>query len=62
MEEQEAEGADPVSSLWQCFRSGLPLLAIYNASQPEEGDLAVDSNKAESRVGKRGCFHVPTGM
>ena len=56
MEEQEAEGADPVSSLWQCFRSGLPLLAIYNASQPEEGDLKVDTNKPESRVGKEAAF------
>lgn len=57
MEEQEADGlTDPVSSLWRCFRSGLPLLAIYNASQPEEGDLQVDKNKPESKIGKEAAF------
>ena len=53
MEEQEADGiTDPVSSLWRCFRNGLPLLTIYNASQPEEGMLEVDTTKDEKRVGK----------
>lgn len=56
MEEQEVAGSDPVSSLWQCFRSGLPLLTIYNASQPEEGDLAVDMNKPENKIGKEAAF------
>ncbi|KIV80052.1 hypothetical protein PV11_07582 [Exophiala sideris] len=55
MEEREAEGSDPVSSLWQCFRSGLPLLTIYNASNPEEGDLHVNANRPE-RVGKEAAF------
>lgn len=55
MEEREAEGSDPVSSLWQCFRSGLPLLTIYNASNPEEGDLRVDTKRPE-RVGKEAAF------
>ncbi|KAG9780834.1 hypothetical protein KCU88_g3622, partial [Aureobasidium melanogenum] len=56
MEEREADGeTDPVSSLWQCFRSGLPLLTIYNASNPEEGDLRVDTTKPE-RVGKEAAF------
>ena len=56
MEEREADGlTDPVSSLWQCFRSGLPLLAIYNASDPEEGDLTVDTNRPD-RVGKEAAF------
>ena len=53
MEEQEADGVtDPVSSLWRCFRSGLPLLTIYNASQPEEGNLEIDMSKDEKRIGK----------
>lgn len=55
MEEREAEGADPVSSLWQCFRSGLPLLTIYNASEPEGGELIVDTKRPE-RVGKEAAF------
>ncbi|RMD43789.1 hypothetical protein DV735_g1385, partial [Chaetothyriales sp. CBS 134920] len=56
MEEREAEGADPVSSLWQCFRSGLPLLAIYNASNPEEGDLAINMDMPEKKWGKQAAF------
>lgn len=56
MDEREADGlVDPVSSLWQCFRSGLPLLTIYNASNPEEGDLTVDPSRPE-RVGKEAAF------
>ncbi|RMZ87103.1 hypothetical protein DV736_g5675, partial [Chaetothyriales sp. CBS 134916] len=56
MEEREAEGADPVSSLWQCFRSGLPLLAIYNASNPEEGDLSINMDMPEKKWGKQAAF------
>jgi cell division control protein 24 len=56
MEEREIEGADPVSSLWQCFRSGIPLLTIYNASNPEEGDLAISSKVPEKKHGKEAAF------
>lgn len=56
MEEREGEGADPVSSLWQCFRSGMPLLAIYNASNPEEGDLIINTNLPEKKWGKEAAF------
>ncbi|KPI39179.1 Rho guanine nucleotide exchange factor scd1 [Cyphellophora attinorum] len=52
MEERENDGADPVSSLWQCFRSGTPLLAIYNASNPESGDLTINTNLPEKKWGK----------
>lgn len=55
MEERESEGVDPVSSLWQCFRSGLPLLTIYNASEPEGGELKVDSKRPD-KVGKEAAF------
>lgn len=56
MEERENDGADPVSSLWQCFRSGTPLLAIYNASNPEEGDLTINTNLPEKKWGKEAAF------
>ena len=55
-QEEEETGADPVSSLWRCFRSGLPLLTIYNASQPEEGNLEIDTNKPEHKIGKEATF------
>ena len=56
MEQREVEGADPVSSLWQCFRSGMPLLTIYNASNPEEGDLQINTNLPEKKWGKEAAF------
>lgn len=56
MEQREADGADPVSSLWQCFRSGMPLLTIYNASEPEEGQLSINTNLPEKKWGKEAAF------
>lgn len=58
MEEQEADGrTDPVSSLWRCFRAGKPLLAIFNASNPEHGDLEVDTSRVrENQLGKAATF------
>ncbi len=56
MAREEAEGADPVSSLWRCFRNGLPLLTIYNASQPEDGDLTVDPSNSDLKMGKQAAY------
>jgi len=55
MEDREHEGSDPVSSLWQCFRTGLPLLTIYNASDPEGGELTVKTSVPE-KIGKEAAF------
>jgi cell division control protein 24 len=33
-EQEDAEGMDPVSSLWRCLRKGFPLLTIYNSLRP----------------------------
>ncbi|CAK7262620.1 Guanine nucleotide exchange factor for Cdc42p [Sporothrix epigloea] len=43
---------DPVEGLWQMFRSGLPLLAIYNALQPPE-PLELAENDMEASEMKR---------
>ena len=56
MAQEEERGADPVSSLWRCFRSGLPLLTIYNASQPEDGDLTVDPSNSDLKMGKQAAY------
>lgn len=56
MAKEEERGADPVSSLWRCFRSGLPLLTIYNASQPEDGDLTVDPSPSDLKMGKQAAY------
>lgn len=50
MRQQELDGQDPVSSLWQCFRTGVPLLVIYNASQPESGPLRVKTTVPEKQA------------
>lgn len=44
LESEDADG-DPVEGLWQMFRSGYPLLTIYNALQPQV-PLVVDDEKA----------------
>ncbi|KAL3479113.1 hypothetical protein BJX99DRAFT_91131 [Aspergillus californicus] len=56
-EEDTIQGnADPVASLWNFLRHGSPLLAIYNASCPEEL-LEVDANKVpEARRPKAATF------
>ncbi|EFX06307.1 Rho guanyl nucleotide exchange factor [Grosmannia clavigera kw1407] len=41
-------GGDPVEALWQMFRSGYALLAIYNALQPEQ-PLTVDDEKGDDK-------------
>ncbi|KAK5955705.1 Guanine nucleotide exchange factor for Cdc42p [Knufia fluminis] len=56
MEQREEDGSDPVSSLWQCFRTGLPLLTIYNASQPEEGELKVKKSQVPDKIGKEAAY------
>ena len=57
MEREEDEGADPVSSLWRCFRAGKPLLTIYNAAQPEGQKLDMDTRRAgANNAGKADTF------
>ena len=56
MAREEADGADPVSSLWRCFRNGLPLLTIYNASQPADGDLKVEPSNSERKKEKAAAY------
>ncbi|PWY87592.1 Rho guanyl nucleotide exchange factor [Aspergillus heteromorphus CBS 117.55] len=58
MEEADmAQGnTDPVASLWNCLRTGYPLLTIYNASGPEEY-LEIDTTKvAEAKRPKAATF------
>jgi cell division control protein 24 len=58
MEEQDrVQGTgDPVASLWDFLRRGYPLLAIYNASLPNE-PLEVDTTKVpEARRPKAATF------
>lgn len=58
MEEMErAQGvSDPVASLWNCFRSGYPLMTIFNASNPDD-PLEIDPEKVpEAKRPKAATF------
>lgn len=59
MEEEEAEADDstePVTSMWNCFRRGYPLMTIYNALKPKV-PLHIDPSRiAESKYGKAATF------
>ncbi|KAL2823918.1 RhoGEF GTPase [Aspergillus cavernicola] len=56
-EEEMIQGnGDPVASLWNFLRHGYPLLAIYNASRPDD-PLKVDTTKVpEARRPKAATF------
>ncbi len=59
MEEEEAEtndSTDPVTSMWNCFRRGYPLVTVYNALNPPQR-IEVDSVRhRESKVGKQATY------
>ena len=56
-EEDRAMGStDPVASLWNCFRKGIPLITLFNASQPDE-PLEIDPAKVpEAKRPKAAAF------
>ncbi|KAI5283961.1 hypothetical protein KEM52_003157, partial [Ascosphaera acerosa] len=47
---------DPVASVWRCLRSGYPLLAIYNASNPEVPITIDESKTPEGKRPKMAAF------
>lgn len=47
---------DPVAAVWQCLRSGYPLVTIYNASNPPEPIVLDEGNIAESKRPKLAAF------
>ncbi|KAF4122033.1 hypothetical protein GMORB2_7626 [Geosmithia morbida] len=52
---EELDPTDPVDPLWNLFRTGFPLITIYNALQPETV-LAVDQNASEAKKPKIAIF------
>ncbi|KAL5606908.1 hypothetical protein BROUX41_003284 [Berkeleyomyces rouxiae] len=51
---QTLDPNEPVDSLWEMFRSGMPFLPIYNALQQEE--LKVDDSISDSKRPKMAVF------
>ncbi len=57
-EDDEADDAtDPVTSIWRCFRRGIPLMTIYNALDPAV-PLTIDPTKnlTEQKIPKAATF------
>lgn len=55
LEEREQEGGEaggPVEGLWGLLREGLPLLAIYNATDPDEPLVVNVPNATDAKKGK----------
>lgn len=64
LDETEQQGGDasgPVEGLWNLLRAGLPLLAIYNACEPDElldvANVPNENKRAKMAIGKfvQGC-------
>jgi cell division control protein 24 len=53
---EQLDPHDPVDPLWNLFRSGYPLLYVYNSLQPEEPLKVDDSNANEAKKSKIAIF------
>lgn len=53
---EELDPTDPVDPLWNLFRTGYPLLAIYNSLQPAEPLKVEDPNASEAKKSKIAIF------
>ncbi|KAI0156369.1 Rho guanyl nucleotide exchange factor [Xylariaceae sp. FL1272] len=56
LDTQIAGGQDPVESLWNLLRTGLPLIAIYNCLQPDPILEIADSIRDPARRAKTAMF------
>ncbi|PFH58523.1 hypothetical protein XA68_13566 [Ophiocordyceps unilateralis] len=53
---EQLDPTDPVDPLWSLFRTGYPLLSIYNALQPAEPLKVDDPNASEAKKSKIAIF------
>ncbi|KJZ79712.1 hypothetical protein HIM_01181 [Hirsutella minnesotensis 3608] len=53
---EQLDPNDPVDPLWNLFRTGYPLLAIYNSLQPAEPIKVEDASASEAKKSKIAIF------
>lgn len=53
---EQLDPTDPVDPLWNLFRTGYPLLVIYNTLQPSELLKVDDANASEAKKSKIAIF------
>ncbi|KAK2592636.1 Guanine nucleotide exchange factor for Cdc42p [Conoideocrella luteorostrata] len=53
---EQLDASDPVDPLWNLFRTGYPLLTIYNSLQPTEPLRVDDPNASEAKKSKIAIF------
>lgn len=53
---EQLDPSDPVDPLWNLFRTGYPLLTIYNSLQPTEPLKVEDPNASEAKKSKIAIF------
>ncbi|KAH7148300.1 Pleckstrin homology domain-containing protein [Dactylonectria macrodidyma] len=53
---EQLDPYDPVDPLWNLFRTGYPLLAIYNSLQPDTELKVDDANASEAKKSKIAVF------
>lgn len=51
-EQESGDAGGPVEGLWGLLRTGLPLLAIYNATDPDEPLIVDIPNATDAKKGK----------
>lgn len=60
-EQEDGDAGGPVESLWNMLRTGQPLVAIYNATEPDDpidvGNVPNEQKRAKMAIGKfvQGC-------
>lgn len=55
-EDERATDSDPVAAMWRFLQRGVPLMTIYNASEPETS-LSLDPATIQSgKAGKKATF------
>lgn len=54
--DEKATDSDPVAAMWRFLQRGIPLMTLYNASQPEVFLTVDDATIQSGKAGKKATF------